>query len=896
MAQEENQFFMPPEAGASAGEDKLTKVPKDVAAEAPGIEKIAFVGSVSFDSHTGPAASSNDVAEGFDSAGPGQSKPRLHYFPFAGRGELTRLIAAAGKLQIDDSPKQLAGKMSFGSPGALPCFEHGDFKIAQSFAIESYVAGIAPVFKDLTPAQRAIDGMLCKIKEGMMQGYVDILTAIVKNEVDKATAVDSITKVGDKWFPILIQKLSKIGFINGLAFPTAADLAVLNIGKGFMPFGAVYQLSGYNPFVMFPKFAAHVQRVGRYPSVKAYLGESTTMDADPLSLRSLVLEPPPQRTVQPDERDAKLTLATVDALAAVMDGHLRAGQIPEAVGLLRQALTAYDEDTQTHGESPPSMIACSALRLLLCTALSQGGCHDLAYQEAQSAASKMDEVWGEHLLGIDMGGGDRAVALRNVLRTPPSWLVRGVELAVQARQCAATELEFMKDWDLEVDGSDGIESDEKSTKLYRCLWEQIAQLHTEAAQLASQLLDKGHPVRASTERALQLWLGRGSEEDEQAQKAPPALPQRMQLPARVQTPVLAGMLAGRSGPADAAVKAGGGNRAWKTLAPAHFSLPALRGKTQMTTYERLHQGLDRPWEGPTVRKRTPLDVAFDNSCTVGSPSSASTSSNAQPPLKESRSDNQLHGAARRQIEASPNCASRRCPIFFNTNLGGRASWALRGQEKPKPKRTRAGGKEVVNPFEEFIKYAAGPQKSLAMQVTDDDAYMKKLHKGYCEKSRLFKNFWMKDEVDQDMLFEDRVRYTDQGIRTFNRSMKKYPKADFSKNVAESQSNRPPLAALFAHYGVEKQKKEVEPGIKSLGALLHKSNETFRKVQAADKKKAQGFDAAEEAKKQAAEAAAATQVLSLGGLFAKAPKVQEKSGENQLTDFGQACLSAANVDH
>ena len=56
----------------------------------------------------------------------------------------------------------------------------------------------------------------------------------------------------------------------------------------------------------------------------------------------------------------------------------------------------------------------------------------LACQEAQSAAAKMDEVWGEHLLGINAGGGDRAVALRSVLRTPPSWLVRGVELAVQA--------------------------------------------------------------------------------------------------------------------------------------------------------------------------------------------------------------------------------------------------------------------------------------------------------------------------------------------------------------------------------------------------------------------------------------------------------------------------------
>jgi len=211
-------------------------------------------------------------------------RPCLYYYPFAGRGELVRLIAAVGGVEIDEKA-DLPDRAPFGSPGGWPCLEHGSLKISQSFVIESYIARIAPRFKDVTPAQRAEDAMFCKIKEELHVGYREMLSIMMADESKKAEGVEDITALGDKWFPIIEGRLPAEGFINGLAFPTVADLAMLNVARGFMPFGAAYLLGGYNVCARFPKFAAHVNRVAAHPAVQAYLSKSISMEDDPLGLR-----------------------------------------------------------------------------------------------------------------------------------------------------------------------------------------------------------------------------------------------------------------------------------------------------------------------------------------------------------------------------------------------------------------------------------------------------------------------------------------------------------------------------------------------------------------------------------------------------------------------------------
>ena len=149
------------------------------------------------------------------------------YLPLAGRAELIRLIAAAGGLELKESTEMPSGdsKAEYMSPSGLPCLKHGDFKMSQSGAIESYLSNIAPKYRGLTVQQRATDAMYCSIKEEMLFNCAKALFTTKKGE--------DVTVLFDKWMPLFEAKVPSAGFINGLAVPTAADLAVLNIMTGY---------------------------------------------------------------------------------------------------------------------------------------------------------------------------------------------------------------------------------------------------------------------------------------------------------------------------------------------------------------------------------------------------------------------------------------------------------------------------------------------------------------------------------------------------------------------------------------------------------------------------------------------------------------------------------------
>ena len=152
----------------------------------------------------------------------------MTYLPIAGRAELVRLIAAAGGLTLHESAELPAGesKSEYLSPSGTPLLRHGDLKLSQSGAIEAYLASIAPKFSGLTPQQRAIDSMYAGIKEEMLSNCAKALFT-TKNGEDVTKLLD------DRWFPLMEASIPAEGFINGLAFPTVADLVVLNIKTGY---------------------------------------------------------------------------------------------------------------------------------------------------------------------------------------------------------------------------------------------------------------------------------------------------------------------------------------------------------------------------------------------------------------------------------------------------------------------------------------------------------------------------------------------------------------------------------------------------------------------------------------------------------------------------------------
>jgi glutathione S-transferase len=198
-------------------------------------------------------------------------KPKLFYWGIAGRGELARLIAAAGGIEMDEEPA-VEDKLSFGSPGSLPVLQHGDLKMAQSTAIENYLCSIAPKFSVLSKAEKGKDMMFCSIKEDVLAGCAK---AIFANK-DKSNCPTDVPTHCDKWFAVVESLCPASGFVNGKPFPTAADLAVLNMTTGYMPFGAAFKHGKYEFASKYPKMKALADRAAAAPGVKEYLATTGT--------------------------------------------------------------------------------------------------------------------------------------------------------------------------------------------------------------------------------------------------------------------------------------------------------------------------------------------------------------------------------------------------------------------------------------------------------------------------------------------------------------------------------------------------------------------------------------------------------------------------------------------
>jgi len=206
-----------------------------------------------------------------------ESNPKLYYWPIAARGEVIRLVALVGGVKYDEcADKEEAGDIaSFGSPGSIPILEHGDLKLSQSIAIQEYMASISPAFADLTPAQRAKDTHMACIMEDIIQGFAKVLFGDKNPEDLKA--------VMDKWYPLIEGIIPDSGFVNGRDGPTMADLALLNIAEGFMPFGAAYKISGQD-YKTYPKLTALVERVKAVPAIAEYLASTPSMAGNPFGL------------------------------------------------------------------------------------------------------------------------------------------------------------------------------------------------------------------------------------------------------------------------------------------------------------------------------------------------------------------------------------------------------------------------------------------------------------------------------------------------------------------------------------------------------------------------------------------------------------------------------------
>ena len=110
---------------------------------------------------------------------------------------------------------------------------------------------------------------------GSNHGVALLLSALSSLLFEPSRA--QVPKHLDKWFKVVEGLVPKAGFILGLGYPTVADLAVLNMVKGYMPFGAALKHGKYDYAKKYPKLAALVERTAAAPGVKEYLAESTSI-------------------------------------------------------------------------------------------------------------------------------------------------------------------------------------------------------------------------------------------------------------------------------------------------------------------------------------------------------------------------------------------------------------------------------------------------------------------------------------------------------------------------------------------------------------------------------------------------------------------------------------------
>lgn len=220
------------------------------------------------------------------------SKPVLNYFSICGRGEVARLVAAAGGVEFEDKAWAPAfdetggwrqGYAAIGNahgfPGVLPVLEHGDLKLFQTTAIESYIANISPKYSSLTAEQKAQDMMFQLIKSD--------INGSTENLLFKKITADDLTTTMNKWYPIIEGLLPESGFINKLDYPTLADIAMMVVAKGCMPFQAAPTIAGCAPTPdKYPKLFRIANATAAYEPIAKFIkaSEHQTLKADPFGL------------------------------------------------------------------------------------------------------------------------------------------------------------------------------------------------------------------------------------------------------------------------------------------------------------------------------------------------------------------------------------------------------------------------------------------------------------------------------------------------------------------------------------------------------------------------------------------------------------------------------------
>lgn len=158
--------------------------------------------------------------------------------------------------------------------------------------------------------------------------------------------------------------------------------------------------------------------------------------------------------VQDSKDGDRDTLSQVDHQCEIASLKLRNRDHKQAIYVLRRAFDfALGKWSTSNASERPLFVrfASSVVRLQLAVTLSQLGRHEQAKDEALAVKKETDEVWRiltEATIEAEAADADGDCTrpgpeLRSLIRHPPFWLVRAVELSIQCRLCLALELEYL---------------------------------------------------------------------------------------------------------------------------------------------------------------------------------------------------------------------------------------------------------------------------------------------------------------------------------------------------------------------------------------------------------------------------------------------------------------------
>lgn len=199
-------------------------------------------------------------------------KPKLVYFPAAGRAAATRLVFAIGGVEFDDEriageefgKRKAAGEFPFGS---LPVLEVDGKVIAQSTTIVRYAAKLAGLYPE-NPVDAAIADMVVETLEELAGTLGPTFRLATVEEKIAARKI-----IVENQFPKYLNGLNKIfadSPLLGGTKPNFGDVALYSFSAGIR--SGTYDGIPADLFDSYPALAAAEAAIKEHPAVKAAEG------------------------------------------------------------------------------------------------------------------------------------------------------------------------------------------------------------------------------------------------------------------------------------------------------------------------------------------------------------------------------------------------------------------------------------------------------------------------------------------------------------------------------------------------------------------------------------------------------------------------------------------------